>query len=631
MRELFLVVLGLSLISGCGKKSEESKSKSVAHDDMGYSKVVSATAALSDDGTYRFLEQNDHSSLICNEEFVNKAFVYLEVAKSYTQKAISKGKYNNEQTKDVVRHYNSLRDDLVSLLEDWSTSCVEVEALVFEDLEYKSGTKLRIREESDNSLISSLEGIADYKESLKRLLGAAKKGQTPSISDIRNVHMYQQTLLSAERPIVQWEKERFEESFVAIANSLPENAHVMEPGKFKASYEAAIEEKLNKKIQYNRAYYSVPSKILKGKTQCLGGTKTDLLLNLEVRGKDYYDLRPVVISSTGHIQPGYIAGHGDEFHLYGVETTAEGEAVVYFGNIKDIYTSSVLEEEITVIDAFDYLFFSSIQNYISKPAEAYEKLVARLAGQYGATGFEDALENIKSLSLEAPGFSRTRKSGQAAKKSLAGDIFSFGNSTQKRGTFDRAVFNTSSKLDADFVSAEEILTEIIRKNETKRQSAQASVQTLLDKLKNKLAKFDSLSLPTAQEKKTGTISESELIDAGLPHAYDISMVAVGEYNCYGGDERREDELAGKIQIDEMSIRFEESDEILNRTSRKSYGTNYGYIALAPILEDGMSGHGEMYEKSFYGYVESFAVEQYMYGKDETSSKVASQITCRLAR
>lgn len=569
MRELLIHAVVLGLFFSCGKESDSGKT-----DDLGYGRVVMATAALSDDGTYDFEGNNSNKSLVCNESFVLKAFNYLEVASAYTQKAVAKSKFDNEQTRNVVRNYNSLREDLNSTLEDWENKCVSNEKLAQVDLVYEFNLKIRTKKAASNSLIGSLESIPEYKSSLDRLLGAAAKGQTPSLNDIKNAHYYQQTLLSAERPIVQLEKERFERSMNSLVNELPEGAHQMELADFKVAYEEIIEKKLNKKIEYNKAYFSVPSKITRGKSQCLGGTKTDLLLNLEVRGEDYYDNRPVIISAPGHILPGYIAGHGDEFHLYGIETTAEGKAEVYYGNIR--YIAS-LDENILVVDAFDYLFLNAIQHYLDEPNKAYEKLVKRIVKKYGIEKSDEMLH--KALSMKSEG----------GVDSLGSEVFSFGVSTQASGTFQRSKFSSKSKTNASFIPAKKVLGDI------QKRAAASSIETALESFKRKLARYGYLSLP-ASGPTGGVLGESlQLeIEVVFQEMYPLMAVGTGVYNCFDGEELY------RMFFDGHSIEFLHQKKRLFKSSEKALVEDDTYFGLGP-LEQGS------YVNMPQGYIEEFRV------------------------
>lgn len=506
-----LPILALAIVSviSCGKKEESKKTT-----DYGASKVQSQKQILENKHKYSFDNSNELTNYKCSELFLDDSIVFLDLSSSYTKKVIATKKFDRNKTQAAVDDYNTLLEDLSAVVDMWDDSCEDKTELKSEKQTYKSSYKFKVNQSGiTNSLVSSLSKVEKYKEVLNRLLGAANKGQTPSLSDLKNIHLYQQVLYSKERAITSSDVLNFEDKMDSILDKLDPSIKNKSFGEFKVAYEKEIEKKLNKVIQYNRAYYSVPSKILKGKSQCLGGTKTDLLLNVKLRGSDFYQKRPVVILSSGHILPGHLVGHADEWHLFGTETTLAGKAAVYYGDIREI---SSLSETILVVDALDYLFVNGLQYYLSDSRAATKKIIMNFANKY-------KVENIKNL------YSKAMKlySSSISTTSLNGDIFSFGSSSQTAGTFSRKKTTLKSKTGNKAISEAKLISSI------KSRIRSNKLTSKISNVKSRIDKFSFLALPVNE---TSTSVAFEQNSELMTNAISIYSIVSGNYTCQNYDE-----------------------------------------------------------------------------------------------
>ncbi|MBT4793495.1 MAG: hypothetical protein HON90_18120, partial [Halobacteriovoraceae bacterium] len=431
-------------------------------------------------------------------------------AQDYKQRAVKANDYDGEKTKEVVSNYNLLLNDLTEIIYKWGNttgSCDEKLVLEHKSIQYNSSLKFVVKENSTgNKLLDSLKDFEDYDLALKRVLSSAEQGLTPNIEDIELIHLYQQALYSKEKKINQKDISKLDQKLSSIIEALGEKVKKLSLPEFKLAYENIIEAQLNKTLKYNKAYFSVPSKVFKGKTQCSGGTKTDLLLNLKLRGADYYQKRPVVIITDGHILPGFLTGHENEWHLFGVETTTSGESLVYLGDIQEI---SRLMETTLVIDAFDYLYINAIQAYLEEPAAALNKVFYQFAAKYGVRHAEDLLNQAKQLPIEAKG-----------KSKFKGDVLAIGKSSQKRGTSPREPLTYKAKDDLASLTPSDVLEQIKSKLTIDKLSSKIA------ELRKKIKEYEYLSLPE-KKSQTGMVDPEKL----LADALTFNNISRGEYSC----------------------------------------------------------------------------------------------------
>ena len=575
-RVCFLLSMTLILTS-CGKKDESSSTKS----DYGYGKVVTQETHLNEKYQFQFgdsVSLDDSSK--CDGDLLDDSLIYLDLSQSYYNKVISAGKHkNNQKLNLVVKKHNNVIDALNSILGDWEKDCSSTYELKKEKVVHASAYKGKLKDNiPSSSLLNHLEKIESYSKLKSSVLSAFNNGVTPNMKDVLSMHLYQQVVYSKERQIEAHDVEAFRHKLNLIIEKLPANINSMNLGLFKVSYESEIERRLGKAIIYNKAYYSIPSKVSSGKTQCLGGTKTDLVLNILSKGfEEYYNRRPVVILQSGHILPGYLIGHDSEWHLYGIETTASGKGEIYFGNIQEL---SKLDKKSIVIDAYDYLYLNAIQAYIKNPNKTVRKAIKNFAKKYN-------IKNIKQLLNEYAVDTFSAQSGKS-------DIFSFGSSSQERGNFQRKYIKEKSVAGTSYITQEAILKRI--SDGVSRQSK----QTKIESIRNKLNSFGRLSIPSDGQSGGSSIAEINLDGEFLP----IYSVRPGKYSCYEEGYSANELFQMNINYETYTLQIPEKAEVLTLYQMNEYtlrfsekGEDFQFIFYKkknldnPYTEMKLSEHG----------------------------------------
>lgn len=611
LKSLILLMSSI-LIAACGDKSENKKKS-----DNGLSLVQAQEKVLANQHNYTFSGQEDLNSYKCNEDFLVSSMKYIDLAQSYTKKVFKADKIPSA-AQGVVDNHNILIYDMDAVMNIWDDSCEDkmTVASIRQARDYSSSLKItQFNSKSSVSLLNTLTLNDEYKNSLTRVIDAAKKGISPNFEDIITMHIHQQTLYSYERRVFQREVDSFRDELEALSNQVGVE-NIEELGAFKVAYEKQIMNNLGiNEIKYNRAYFSVPSKVKRGKSQCLGGTKTDLLLNYLVRGEEFYNYRPVVIFSPGHILPGHIVGMNDEFHLYGTETTAAGEAQVYYGNIKNITS---LSEDILIADAFDYLYINAIQSYLVNKIDVQKKVFKKFASQYEIANFNDHLNSI----LEEKNITMSN--------SLKGDIMAFGNSNVTAGDKTRSKYSTSNKSNSNYLSPNQLVSRIASKTD--------SNSSIIDRMRSRLSGIDYLTVPVRAE-----IDDYELeyqytgphyvpqVSNSLP----LESIVSGNYKCT----HNMDGEISNAQVRYGSIFFEGTDEKGEYVSMEILSTGPQATSNGTVYE--MQGYVNQHNisfgvilyptnnKSLFEMHTSFSMGAYMIPREQGDNSYHPQITCRL--
>lgn len=605
---MLILASGLILTS-CGEKSSKKKS------DSGLSLVQSQEKVLASKHNYSFSGSENLTNYKCDESFLVNSMKYIDLAQSYTKK-VFKSKKIPGAAQSVVDNHNTLLFDLDSVLSLWDNTCenkVNAQS-VRQQRNYSSAMKITsFNTQSQVSLLNELVKNEEYKNSLNRVIDAAKKGITPNFEDIMTMHIHQQTLYSYERRILQHEVDSFRDELEALSNQVSIQ-DIDELGAFKVSYENNIMKNLGiDEIKYNRAYFSVPSKVKRGKSQCLGGTKTDLILNYLVRGEEYYNFRPVVIFSPGHILPGHIVGLNGEYHLYGTETTASGEAQVYYGNIKNIAS---LSEDILVADAFDYLYINAIQSYLGDNLSVQKRVFKKLAKQYDIANFNEHLNSI----LEEKNLSTSN--------SLKGDIMAFGHSNVSAGDKTRSDFNSSNKSNTNYVDPNQLVSRIANKS---------SALDMIAQIRTKLNGLDYLSVPIKSEQESYEIEYQYMGPHYVPevtNSLPLEAIATGAYECT----HKEDGELSHAHVRHGSIFFEGKDDKGEYVSMEILAMQPQFTEVGPVYE--LQGYLNQHNISFgvllysteqsnyYGMQTTFEMGAYMIPRAQGDPSFRSQINCK---
>lgn len=414
--------------------------------DNGHQKMMNQKEVIKNKHKYYFSVEPDLSHLFCNEEFVSDSFAFLTTTKEYIQKAAL-----SESVYQSIDDHNNLLAVLSYVVNYWDAKCKNTFELPEETVTYKSHLSFDLEKNISNNIFSTLLEIDDYKKSLLKVLSAARRGQTPSFMDIKNLHLHQQLQLSRDKNITNQEADDFKSRFNKIIESLDARAYQKSFGQFKVEYEAVIEKILQAKIMVNKDFKFISNKIIDGKSDSFAGTLTDLLLNLSARGKNYYSKRPTVILTSGHASPGFLVGHNDEWFLFGIETTTADESIVYYGDVKKI---AELQNTVLVVDAFDYLYLTAIQYYISSPKLSAEKMIRNFAEKYKINNFNNLYKKAQTMN----------------EKNSADLVFAFGVNNNKKGNFQRVIAQFSSNAIGPALTPQKVISNITSQMQRKQLS-----------------------------------------------------------------------------------------------------------------------------------------------------------------
>lgn len=203
----------------------------------------------------------------------------------------------------------------------------------------------------------------------------------------------------------------------------------------KAIYEAAIEKELAAKLVFNQDYTAVSDITNKGKKQCVSGTHLNLLLQRKsLSGEKFREANYVVIMTAGHILPGQMIKKGDQWQLFGVETTAKGDAIIDYGR------TSYLRQAMRIVDA-DYYNIISLYNSAFKDSASARTAMSK-ALDYTAQKYGIPLDQLEKLVLDEQ-LKGTKYSTKARnEENFNSSIFSFGVSKVASGDLDPSIFNS---------------------------------------------------------------------------------------------------------------------------------------------------------------------------------------------
>lgn len=197
---------------------------------------------------------------------------------------------------------------------------------------------------------------------------------------------------------------------------------------FKSEYESIIETDYNNDLPliYNKDYDTLDSPVEYGRVQCYSGTTLFYsLLFSKSKGamKDVDEVRMVVILQDAHILPGYV----ENGKLYGIESTAGGDAIIDFGKTKEI------SGRISVYNAKQFLFAELFKWRISNFAALQSQMDKYSTETYGfKKGSLQKPDSVKGL---------VSNSGEFNYPKISVTPFNFGVSNALPGDTKREFFN----------------------------------------------------------------------------------------------------------------------------------------------------------------------------------------------
>lgn len=176
-----------------------------------------------------------------------------------------------------------------------------------------------------------------------------------------------------------------------------------------------------KDLVYNVEATSAYDLLTLNKMQCYSGTVYHTLQYRSGLRKQYVNKNPVVIYTSGHVLPGYIA-NGE---LVGVETTAAGRAEIRYGVV------AKLNSPMRVIDAEIFALSEIFKNHLKNQVDFLDNALKQSAEKY-----QIPLDRLEALVAAAH-----TSGGTVSAKSLMtnSDIMSFGNANVSRGDKQRDI------------------------------------------------------------------------------------------------------------------------------------------------------------------------------------------------
>jgi hypothetical protein len=359
------------------------------------------------------------SELVCQRSFLDIAKRYLNlVFENREHVAI---KFNVE----IIDRYNSLLVHIRTSSNQQLTSC-EQQLAANEDSQSQLGYTINLKttDFKQTTLAQQLVDSEGLNAIYDNVIKSLSTNTYPALSTLAELLFAQELYAFNNKKVNSEEINRFK---IKLQSLLPKD-DINDLAKFKLQYEQNLESELAKKLKYNREYFSSASMINRGLMQCQGGTHTNLLMNILKLGEEYLKYHPVVVLSAGHLMPGFMTGGPGNYTLYGIETTAEGEGLVYFGNTNNLHT---INNQLLVLEVRDYLLLNILQKEFSSNTireQTLKQALLKTAQRY----------NIQKVEETFMTFYRKTKTPQQL---FNRNFIAFGQSNQAPGSKTRAKIN----------------------------------------------------------------------------------------------------------------------------------------------------------------------------------------------
>ncbi len=148
--------------------------------------------------------------------------------------------------------------------------------------------------------------------------------------------------------------------------------------KRKVQYEEWLTKQKGAATIYNVEAITIFHYLLENKMQCYSGTFLNQLINRKsVSGGQFQKENWVAIYESGHILSGYLKEVNGVWNLFGIETTAEGLALIEYGPVDGITI------DIRVVDADYWALTELFKFYLSDAIKTGNEVIVYTAKRYG--------------------------------------------------------------------------------------------------------------------------------------------------------------------------------------------------------------------------------------------------------
>lgn len=197
------------------------------------------------------------------------------------------------------------------------------------------------------------------------------------------------------------------------------------------------------KGKYNLDAINLVDVIKNNRMQCYSGTYTYLLLLRLMKDSNWLneDQRPVVIFRSGHVLPGFMVRTSGSWKLFGIETTAEGQARIDFGPAKG------LPKDFVVVHALDFELSEIYRSVMLNAGQVRSQMILRAQTDFDLPAPKDFYHSSVTA---GPALNQT--------------LFSFGESKIPTGDLDR--------LKADVIPAQQELSRLVKEPPQRPSNAQ---------------------------------------------------------------------------------------------------------------------------------------------------------------
>ncbi len=164
------------------------------------------------------------------------------------------------------------------------------------------------------------------------------------------------------------------EAIVAQMQAAISAAASNDPSALKVQLETTQSQLSNTSVVYNSKATSVANFFRDSRLQCYSGTLLNVLLyKLSLKGMTDPSRIPVVIYESGHVLPGYIAQRGGDYRLFGVESTAEGTALIDYGFTNEVHEK--VPHALRVVLMNDFLVIEALKDKLLLDVDTGKALI----------------------------------------------------------------------------------------------------------------------------------------------------------------------------------------------------------------------------------------------------------------
>lgn len=326
-------------------------------------------------------------------------------------------------------------NDLVSTIKD-----LEAQKSILSDNEQTVIANIKELERKNTILLEKVETLKKEKETSQDTDTLKENGSAPArkIQVIKLLKEGKASIQSIVKALIAVHNETNQkkiENEEVISNiiNLAKSSSVKMIEDVKITYEDLLaRENQGISLIYNKDNVRVTDPILNNKIQCYSGT---LLFNAINELSEKAFKNTVVIFTAGHVLPGYIEQKGSELYLKGIESTAEGRAIINYRQTKDI------KGDIRVFDAKQFLLAELLKDETANARDLYNQMLKSVK-RYGVN-----TENFMPLDDSKSTSSNTQ---------LNSTMFAFGTANVPSGDQTREVFEEQDNTNYRIIPVDKV-------------------------------------------------------------------------------------------------------------------------------------------------------------------------------